>query len=131
VCTEEEQAHLKTPAERYTSQGASGAWRVHRWRLAFVLLVLGDTEDRNDVSRQWHDEWPLETSVESLIFQWLRETFLPMLVKEPAEYPKSDQDNASRETLLPDKRYCYGGNNTSQQYACYLVYVLSAYGRRS
>jgi hypothetical protein len=67
--------------------------------------VLGDTEDRNDVSRQWHDEWPLETWVESLIFQWLRETFLPMLVNEPAESPKSDKDDASRETLLPEERY--------------------------
>jgi hypothetical protein len=27
--TEEEQAELKTLVERYTSRGASGAWRVH------------------------------------------------------------------------------------------------------
>jgi hypothetical protein len=27
-----------------------------------------------------------------------------MLVKKPAEYPKPDQDNASRETLLPEER---------------------------
>jgi len=66
--------------------------------------VLGDTEDRNNVSGQWHDEWPLDTWVESPIFRWLRETFLPMLVKEPAEYPESDQDDASRETLLPEER---------------------------
>jgi len=32
--TEEEQAKLMTLVERYTSRGASGAWRVHRWRLA-------------------------------------------------------------------------------------------------
>ena len=32
--TEEEQAKLKTFVERYTSHGASGAWRVHRWWLA-------------------------------------------------------------------------------------------------
>jgi hypothetical protein len=102
--TEEEQAHLKTLVERYTSRGASGAWRVHRWRLACFSLVLGDTEDRNDVSGQWHDEWPLDTWVESPIFRWLRETFLPMLVKERAEYPEPDQDDASRETLLPEER---------------------------
>jgi len=54
--TEEEQAHLKTLVERYTSRGASGAWRVHRWRLACFSLVLGDTEDHNDVSGQWHNE---------------------------------------------------------------------------
>jgi hypothetical protein len=99
--TEEEQVHLKTMVERYTSWGASGAWRVHRWRLACFSLVLGDTEDRNDVSGQWHIKWPLDTWVESPIFQWLRETFLPMLVMEPAGYPEPDQDDASRETLLP------------------------------
>jgi len=59
--TEDEQAKLKTIIERYTSQGASGAWRVHRWRLACFSLVLGDTENRNDVSGQWYDEWPLDT----------------------------------------------------------------------
>jgi len=32
--TEEEQAKLKTLVERFTSQGASGVWRVHRWWLA-------------------------------------------------------------------------------------------------
>jgi len=32
--TEEEQAQLKTLVEKYTSRGASGAWRVHRWRRA-------------------------------------------------------------------------------------------------
>ena len=85
-------------------QGASGAWRVHRWRLAWFLLVLGDTEDCNNGSGQWHDEWPLNSWVESLIFGWLGETLLPMLVKEPAEYPEPDQDDASRETLLPEER---------------------------
>jgi len=102
--TEEEQAHLKTLVERYTSQGASGAWRVHRWRLACFSLLLGDTEGRNDVSGQWHDEWPLDTWVECPIFRWLRETLLTMLVKERAEYSDPDQDDASRETLLPKER---------------------------
>jgi len=102
--TEEEQAHPKTLVERYTSRGASEAWRVHRWRLACFSLVLGDTEDRKDVSGQWHDEWPLDTWVESPIFRWLRVTFLPMLDKERAEYPEPDQDDASRETLLPEAR---------------------------
>ena len=77
--TEEEQAHLKTLVERYTSQGASGAWRVHRWRLACFSLVLGDTENRNDVSGQWHDEWPLDTLVESPISRGLREEFCQCL----------------------------------------------------
>jgi len=50
--TEDEQGKLKTLVERYTSRGASGAWRVHRWRLACFSLVLGDTEDRNKLSGQ-------------------------------------------------------------------------------
>ena len=82
--TEEEQVHLKTLVERYTSWGASEAWRVHRWQLPSFSIVLGDTEDLNDVSGQWHDEWPLDTWVESLNFQWLRETLLLLLIKEPA-----------------------------------------------
>jgi len=32
--TEDEQAILKTLVERYTLRGASGVWRVHRWRPA-------------------------------------------------------------------------------------------------
>jgi len=59
--TEKEQAHPKTLVERYTLRGASGAWRVHRWWLACFSLVLGDTEDRNNVSGQSHDEWLLDT----------------------------------------------------------------------
>jgi len=106
--TEDEQAKLKTLVERYTSQGASGVWRVHRWRLACFSVVLGDTEDRNDVSGQWYNEWPLDTWVDSLIFRWLRDTFLPMLVKEPAEYPKPDEDEASNDALLhePESNKC-------------------------
>jgi hypothetical protein len=53
---DEEQAQLPTLVERYTLRSASGAWRVHRWRLACFLLVLGDTEDRNDVSGQLYGE---------------------------------------------------------------------------
>jgi len=58
--TEDEQAKLKTLVERYTLRGASGAWRVHRWRLACFSLVLGDTENCNDISGRWYDEWPLD-----------------------------------------------------------------------
>jgi len=48
--TDDEQAKLQTLVERYTSRGASGAWRVHRWWLECFSLVLGDIEDRNDLS---------------------------------------------------------------------------------
>jgi len=101
--TEDAQAKLKTLVERYTLQGASGAWRVHRWWLACFSLVLGDTEDCNDVSRQWYDEWPLDTWVDSPIFRWLIETFLPMVVNEHAEYPEPDEDDPVREALLPEQ----------------------------
>jgi len=102
--TVEEQAPLQTLVERYSLRGASGAWRVHKWRLACLSLVLGDTEDCNDVSGQWHDESPLDTWVESPIFRSLRETVLPMLVKEPAQYPEPDPDDASREMFLSEER---------------------------
>jgi len=98
--TEEEQAKLKTLVERYTSQGASGAWRVHRWQLACFSLVLGDTEDRNDISGKWYNEWLLDPWVDSPIFRWLRDTILPMLVNAAAEYPEPDEDEASNEALL-------------------------------
>jgi hypothetical protein len=52
-----EEAKLKTVVERYTLQGASGAWRVDKWRLVWFSSVLGDTEDHNDVSGQRYHEW--------------------------------------------------------------------------
>jgi len=106
--TEEEQAQLKTLVERYTSQGASAVWRVHSWRLACFSLVFGDTEDRNDVSGQWYTEWSLDTWVDSPIFRWLTDTFLPMLVNAPAEYHEPDEDQGSNEALLhePERYEC-------------------------
>ena len=90
--------------ETYTSWGVSGVWRVYGWLLACFSLVLGDTEHHNDISGQWHNEWPLDTWVESPIFYLLRETFLPLLLKKPVEYPEPDQDDTSRGTLLPTER---------------------------
>jgi hypothetical protein len=90
--------------ERYTSRGSSGAWTVHQWRVASFLLVLGDTKDHNNVSGQWYDEWALDTWVDSPISRWLSETILPMLVKEPAEYPEPDGDDPLREALLPGQK---------------------------
>jgi hypothetical protein len=102
--TEEEQAWLKTMVDRYTSRGASGAWRVHRGLLASFALLLGDTEDPKDVSGQCYNEWPLNTSVESPIFRSLRQRLLPMLVQEVAEYPGPDQNDGLRYMLVPDER---------------------------
>jgi len=52
--TEDKEAKITTVVERYISRGASGAWWVHRWQLACVSVVLGDTEDRNDIFEQWY-----------------------------------------------------------------------------
>jgi hypothetical protein len=80
--TEDEQVKQKTLVERYTSRGASRAWRVHRWCLAWFSLVLGDTDDQNDDSGHWYTALPPDPWVDSPIFQWLIDTFLPMLVNE-------------------------------------------------
>jgi len=101
--TEDNQAKLKTCVQRYTSLGASGAWRVNRWRLGCFLFVLGDTEDYNEVSGQWYDKWPDDTRVYYPILWRPRETFLPILVNDRAEVPKPDQDDESRELLLPEQ----------------------------
>ena len=98
--TDNKEAKQETLMGRYTSRGASGAWRVHRWRLACFSLVLGDTEDRNDVSGQYYNEWPLDAWVDFPIFRWLRDAFLPILVNQSAEYPEPDEDEASNEALL-------------------------------
>jgi len=105
---EDMQAKLKTLLERYTSQGASGVWRVHSWRLACSWLVLGDTEDRKDVSGRWYNEWPLDTWVDYPIYRWLRETVAPMLLNQSAEYPEPDEDEASNEAILhtPESHKC-------------------------
>jgi hypothetical protein len=67
--TEEEQVTQNTVFERYTSQVAAGAWRVHRWWLACFSLVLGVTDDWNDVSGRWENPWPLDTWAHCPIFR--------------------------------------------------------------
>jgi hypothetical protein len=47
-----------------------------------------------------YDEWQLDISVDSAIFRWLREILLEILVKDPAENPEPDEDEASNEVLL-------------------------------
>jgi len=101
--TGNQQPELKTLVERFTLWRASVAGRIQTWQLACCSWVLGDTEDRNDSSGQWYDSWPLDTWEDCVILWWLRDAILPMVVKEPAEYPEPDQDDASGETLLPDQ----------------------------
>jgi len=95
-----EHSKRKTVVKRYTSQGTSEARRVRKWRLASSSFILGDTEDLNDVSGQWYNDWPLDSWVDTLILQRLRDTFQPILVNTPAEYPKPDEDEALNELLL-------------------------------
>jgi len=65
--------------------------------------MLEDTEDCNDISGQWYNEWVLNTWVDSPIFRWLRQTFRPMPANEPAEYPKHDEDDPLGVALLPEQ----------------------------
>jgi len=105
---EAEQGKLMTLGERYTWQGGSGVRRVRRWWLVCISLRLEDTEDWNDISGQWNDAWPLNTWLDSPIFQWLRDTLLPMFVNAPAEYHETDEDEALNGTLLhePERYPC-------------------------
>ena len=41
--------------------------------------------------------------MDSAFFRCLRETFLPILVKEPAKYPEPDEDDESRDPLLSEQ----------------------------
>jgi len=95
--TEDEHVQLQILVERYTTHGGSGAWRVHRWRLPCFSFVLGDIENCNVISGQWHDESPVDTWVDSPILQWLQDTFLLMLMNKPAEFPDPDRGDASSE----------------------------------
>jgi len=59
---EVEQAQVKTLVERYTSQGVSDAWIVHRWQLACLELGLGVTKIPNYKSDPRQNIWQLDTS---------------------------------------------------------------------
>jgi hypothetical protein len=127
--SEDEQAPLKTLLERDSSRGASGVWMNHRWRLAGCAFVLGDTEDRNDVSGQSYYECPLHPWMDSPIFRLLRDTFLPMLVNEPAENSEPDEDDASNKVLLsePESNKCALSPATPPQRRSYFVRWLAKF----
>jgi len=120
---EDDQAKLNTHVERSTSWGASAECRVLWWQLVYFSFVLGDPMDQNDVSGQWYDVWPLDTFMYSPIFRWLRDTFLPMLVNEPAEYPEPDEEEASNEALLhnPESYWSILPSAPPPQRPCYFV----------
>jgi len=101
--TEDEQAKLQALGERYSSRCASEAWRVHWLQLACFSVVLGDTEDCNNVSRHWYGEWALDTSVDLPLVGWQREALLPMHVNKHAEYSEPNEDKPLREALLPEQ----------------------------
>lgn len=84
--TEKAQVKLKTHDKKNNSEGPSESWRVHSRWIACISVVLRDTNDCNKISEDWYNEWPHHAWVNSPIFQWLRESFLPLPVKEPADY---------------------------------------------
>jgi len=75
-----------------------GSWHDSHW----YWEIFGDTEDRNDISGQWYDEWPLDRRVDSPNFWSLRDTFPPTLVNARAEYLEADEDDALNDVLLCD-----------------------------
>jgi len=99
--TDNQQAKLKTLVKNYPFRGTLEECRVHGLQLAYLWLVMRDTEDRNDISGQWYNAWPRDAWVDSAIIWCWREKLLPILVNEPTQYPEPDQHNKSREGLHP------------------------------
>jgi hypothetical protein len=62
--TVEVEHKLNTLVGRYTSRGVSEAWRIYRLLLACFLLVLEDTQNHNNFSVYWSNEWPLDKWVD-------------------------------------------------------------------
>jgi hypothetical protein len=81
-----EQQTLEQLVNQYKFQCEGGAYRVHRWRLACLSLVLGNTENKN-VTGEWIQSWSeINDFSEPQSFRWLREDFILMLVHDLAEY---------------------------------------------
>jgi hypothetical protein len=59
--------------------------------------------NRNVVSRLGYNEWPFNLSLDSPIFQLLREAFFPMLLNKHAEYAEPDKENTFNVTLLHER----------------------------
>ncbi|KAF8536335.1 hypothetical protein BDD12DRAFT_890450 [Trichophaea hybrida] len=69
--TTAEQQNLQQHVNRYMSQGEGGVYWVHRWRLGWFSLVLGNTEDKN-VRGEWIQSWSeIDDLSEPLLFRWL------------------------------------------------------------
>ena len=63
---------------------------MHQWRLSWFSLVLGDTENKN-IRGEWIQSWSeIDDLSEPPLFRWLPEDFIPMLVRELAEYPPAE-----------------------------------------
>jgi hypothetical protein len=73
---------------------------VQRWQLACISLVLGETEEWNDVYRQWCNKLPFNTWVDSLRYTCLAEPLLHMCLNESAEYPELDTENTLNQVLV-------------------------------
>jgi len=119
--TEDVQTKLNTIVESRTTQGASVAWRVHWWRLAYCVLVLWDTKNCNDNSAKCYYEWSLNTNVDSPIVLWITVSIRPMIADESVQYPEHDEEEASGEALLHKQE---SNANALPNTSCSLMAVL-------
>lgn len=96
---------------------------------SMIVVVMGDTEDRDNVPGQLCDEWPLDTSVDSHILLFLSEIVLPVLVNEPAQYPKLHQEDASRDAQLAkqERKKTHSPVHLLHKWQCYPALFLAMF----
>jgi len=70
--SEDEQAKIQALVGQAWSQTTSGASTVHRWWLEGFLSVLGVTKNWHSDSREWYNEWHLDTAANSPLLRWLQ-----------------------------------------------------------
>jgi len=84
----------ENPCGKIHLWGPLGVLGGQTWQLAWFSFGLEDDEGYNALSGQWHDTCLLNTQVDSLIFCWLRNTILPVLVNSLVEYSKLNKEGA-------------------------------------
>jgi len=113
VSKEECTSHWSRAGRRLAGKTADPGGEIHSTRsfrsmqssliaASMVIISIGVMEGRIDLCVHSYDEWPLDHSVDSLIFQWFRDQSVSMPVKDPVERPKLNQANTSREALLSE-----------------------------
>jgi hypothetical protein len=61
-------------------------------------------KDQNEVSGHWYNERPFKKWLDSAMVRWLTDTYLRMLVWEPAEFAAPDADDASNVVVLNEPK---------------------------